>query len=301
MTDYRLLCCNESPHNGRVYYAKDAERRWIPSGEHVKAYGFKWELVESVTVAQLAPFRLMPPLPHPTIRYLPATMTLGDMHEYIGKDLTGSGVEFGAASSPFPIAIGSTVRFADFYDHALKSSPYFSNEYYARAEYVTADLLTSMETMDGLKDGSLDFIIACHVIEHLRNPLLAMETAWKKLKPGGKLVLLVPHRDLTFDKNRELTTLEHLILDYEHPNRNRDFLHFLEFYEKAFVTADYAHKAATEFNSAFSDIHYHVWNEDSFLAMMNYFSQGVKPWSSIDYYPHLPNQEANEFYFIMTK
>jgi len=31
--------------------------------------------------------------------------------------------------------------------------------------------------MEGIDDGSLDFVIACHVIEHVPNPLLAIQTA----------------------------------------------------------------------------------------------------------------------------
>jgi 2-polyprenyl-3-methyl-5-hydroxy-6-metoxy-1,4-benzoquinol methylase len=144
-------------------------------------------------------------------------------------------------------------------------------------------------------------MVACHVIEHVRNPLLAIESVWHKLKPNGKFILLVPHMDLTFDSKRDLTTLEHIILDYKRPLKERDFLHFIEFYEKAFVTPNPVKKAIEEFNNQFNDIHYHVWNEVSFLSMVNYFSDNIKPWSNITYYPHLPHEHANEFYFILEK
>lgn len=299
--DYRLLCCHEPPHSGRIYFVKDNKRRWIPSGDHMTAYDFKWESVETVPASYMASFDLMAPLPHPGLEYNPSKMSVGEIHEYIGHQINGKGVEFGAASSPFPIAMGGEIEYADFYDHSLTSSPYFTNEYYAKAEYVKCSYLTSIEKMLGISPESLDFIIACHVIEHVRNPLLAMETAWNKLKAKGKLVLLVPHRDLTFDRNRELTTLEHLILDYKRPLRERDFFHFIEFYEKAFVSPNPFEKAMTEFNNAFNDIHYHVWNEATFLKMANYFSENIKPWSNITYYPYLPNEHANEFYFILEK
>jgi SAM-dependent methyltransferase len=300
MIDYRLLVCHDAPYSGRYFFVYDNKRRWVPSGAHMNAYGLKWDILETVTKGYLATYELMAPLPHPALEYNPS-MSVSDIHDFIGNQLKGKGIEFGAASSPFPVALDSEVEYADFYDHTKESSPYYNNVYYAEREYVTAKHLTGLETMHTVGNESLDFVIACHVIEHVKNPLLAIEAAWNKLKPGGKLVLLVPHRDLTFDKNRELTTLEHLIMDYKRPLPERDFLHFIDFYEKAFVVPDARQKALAEFNSSFSDIHYHVWNENSFLEMANYFSGNIKPWSNITYYPHLLNDQANEFYFIFEK
>ena len=217
MNDYTLLCCQESPHDGRVYYVKNGKRRWIPSGEHIKHYSFAWEDIKELTANQIASYALMSPLPDPTLIYDPGSLSVGSMHEFIGKQINGKGIEFGAASSPFPTALDSEVDYADLFDHNSSDSPYFNHHSYARNEYVKCRYLTGIDKMTGIPDGSLDFVIACHVIEHVSNPLLAMETAWHKLRPGGKLVLLVPHRDLTFDKARELTKLEHLILDYKRP------------------------------------------------------------------------------------
>ncbi|MDP4147904.1 MAG: methyltransferase domain-containing protein [Bacteroidota bacterium] len=301
MNDYQLLCCHENPHNGRVYFAKNNQRRWIPSGEHMKEYGFDWDLVKTYAAEQIASYELMSPLPHPRLEYRPGTMSVGEIREFIGNQVCGKGVEFGAASSPFPTALESQVEYADLFDHSLISSPYHNHHTYARHEYVKCKYLTGMEVMVGIPDRSLDFIIASHVIEHLRNPLQAMETAWTRLKPEGKLVLMVPHRDLTFDKNRDITSLEHIVLDYERPLKERDFMHFYDFYENAFVAPNPFEKAVEMFNSDASDIHYHTWNEGSFLEMVQYFSDHIRKWSDITYYPHLPNEQANEFYFILKK
>jgi ubiquinone/menaquinone biosynthesis C-methylase UbiE len=62
---------------------------------------------------------------------------------------------------------------------------------------------------------SYDFVLASHVLEHIANPILAL-CEWKRLlKDRGVLVLLLPHKDKTFDHRRPVTTLEHLIADFK--------------------------------------------------------------------------------------
>lgn len=301
MRNYRLLSCHEAPFDGRVFFVKDNKKRWIPSGHHMDAYEFNWKDVEEVSADYISSFVTGRALPNPTLTFDPLNMAPIVMHDYIGSKLKGKGLEFGAASNPFPTAAFSEMEYADIYDHSLTSSPYAHNIHYTNAEFVTCNYITSIEKMTNIADESFDFIVACHVIEHVKSPLLAMQSVWQKLKPGGKFVLLVPHMDLTFDSKRDITSLDHIVLDYKRPLKERDFLHFVEFYEKAFVTPNPFNKALEEFNNPFSDIHYHVWNETSFLNMVNYFSDNIKPWSNIIYYPHLPHEHANEFYFILEK
>ena len=299
MDNFRLLVCNEPPHDGRVYFVKNDKRRWIPSGNHMDKYGFRWNEIETVSVEYMSNFFLSAPLALPDVKYH-SELGVGAIRDHIGSQLSGAGIEFGAASNPFPCSGNANVEYADFFDNFSEESPYFNNKSYVN-EFVKCRYKTSIDDMTGIRESSQDFLIACHVIEHVRNPLLAIEKAWGKLKLGGKLVLLVPHRDLTFDAARDLTTLDHLVLDYKRPLRERDFLHFVEFYEKAFVSPNPFDVATREFNNKYSDIHYHTWNEDSFLEMVTYFSEHIKPWSNIAYYPHSVEKVANEFYFILEK
>jgi SAM-dependent methyltransferase len=55
-----------------------------------------------------------------------------------------------------------------------------------------------------------DIVLSSHTLEHTANPLRAL-AEWKRvLRPGGTLVLIVPHKDGTFDHRRPGTTLKHL-------------------------------------------------------------------------------------------
>jgi SAM-dependent methyltransferase len=65
----------------------------------------------------------------------------------------------------------------------------------------------------GLPDGAYDVVLHSHVIEHLANPLRALARWREVLRPGGHLVMVVPHKDGTFDHRRPVTSLAHLEAD----------------------------------------------------------------------------------------
>lgn len=73
-----------------------------------------------------------------------------------------------------------------------------------------------------------DFVLSCHNLEHIANPLRALHE-WKRiLKPGGFLVLVLPLRSKTFDHNRPVTTISHIVDDYKNNITEKDDTHFEE-------------------------------------------------------------------------
>lgn len=75
---------------------------------------------------------------------------------------------------------------------------------------------------------SYDFLLSSHVLEHCANPILAL-TEWKRLlKAGGTLVLLLPNKEHTFDRRRPVTTLQHMITDFETGMTEDDGTHVAE-------------------------------------------------------------------------
>lgn len=57
--------------------------------------------------------------------------------------------------------------------------------------------------MEGVPDNSYDYLYASHVLEHLTDYEQAIRNWWRILKPGGWLIVVVPHRDL-YEKRMEL-------------------------------------------------------------------------------------------------
>jgi ubiquinone/menaquinone biosynthesis C-methylase UbiE len=65
------------------------------------------------------------------------------------------------------------------------------------------------EATDLKVDGPYDLVMASHVLEHIANPLKAV-LEWKRVSPGGHIVIVTPVKERTFDHNREATPFDHL-------------------------------------------------------------------------------------------
>ena len=66
-----------------------------------------------------------------------------------------------------------------------------------------------------LEDSSVDFVISSHVIEHFPDPIKALKEWYRVVKPGGYLYIIAPHKERTFDKERNRSTLAELIERHE--------------------------------------------------------------------------------------
>ncbi len=54
-----------------------------------------------------------------------------------------------------------------------------------------------------VQDEQFDFVYSSHCLEHLHNPIIGLMNWWRVLKPGGFLIVTVPHRDL-YEKRQVL-------------------------------------------------------------------------------------------------
>jgi len=58
------------------------------------------------------------------------------------------------------------------------------------------DIITEASDLSLFADQSLDFIFSSHLLEHIEDPETVLSEWWRTLKPGGNLVLYLPHGDL---------------------------------------------------------------------------------------------------------
>jgi SAM-dependent methyltransferase len=82
--------------------------------------------------------------------------------------------------------------------------------------------------MASVPSGTYDFVLSSHMLEHSANPILALTEWLRVLKDEGLLVLLLPHHAHTFDHRRPVTTLAHLIADFENGTAEDDSTHLPE-------------------------------------------------------------------------
>lgn len=60
--------------------------------------------------------------------------------------------------------------------------------------------------MEGVPDGLFQTVYASHILEHLENPWTALQNWWRLVRPGGHLIVVVPHREL-YEKRLEPPSL----------------------------------------------------------------------------------------------
>lgn len=51
------------------------------------------------------------------------------------------------------------------------------------------------QVLAGVPDAAFDFVHSSHCLEHMHDPVLALQTWFRVLRPGGHLVVLVPDED----------------------------------------------------------------------------------------------------------
>jgi SAM-dependent methyltransferase len=74
---------------------------------------------------------------------------------------------------------------------------------FARPDWITVDIyphpgITHVADLNErwpFEDDSVDFIDASHILEHLRSPIHSMNEAWRVLKMGGVIDIVVPSTD----------------------------------------------------------------------------------------------------------
>jgi SAM-dependent methyltransferase len=74
------------------------------------------------------------------------------------------------------------------------------------------------------EDGSFDFLLASHVIEHMPDPIRALRE-WVRVS-SKYVFLVVPHRDRTFDHERPLTPVSELVERFESGFRDDEDRHW---------------------------------------------------------------------------
>jgi hypothetical protein len=95
------------------------------------------------------------------------------------------------------------------------------------------------------------------------------------LVPRGVLLLVLPHKDGTFDWRRPTTTLEHMISDYESNVGEDDLTHLSEILELHDLSRDEAAGTPEQFrqrsleNVSKRAMHHHVFDTQTALALVD--------------------------------
>jgi len=154
-----------------------------------------------------------------------------------------------------------------------------------------------------IPDKAYDFVISCHALEHTANPLRALKEWVRILKNSGGIVLVLPHKEETFDHHRPVTTLQHLIEDLQRNTGEDDLTHLPEVLEltdvdRAWGFFDFGDlKQRSEKNFQNRCIHHHVFKTCLVVQMFEYVGmqvlsvESIRPFHAIVSARKLPNGE----------
>ena len=187
-------------------------------------------------------------------------------HHYYFKWLekyycNGSGVEIGPGENPY-LRNNKNNYFVDLYPPNTKSKR-------------------------PVDDSCFDFLISAHCLEHCVDPIKVLNE-WKRIiRKEGKIILILPHCERTFDKKRKKSDINNHINDFnnsisvdDYINENGSHRHILE--ESAEVSFEnfnhsWEKKARIERDkwdfkwlSETGNIHYHVWTQNEVIDLLSY-------------------------------
>ncbi len=192
---------------------------------------------------------------------------------YISAVLGKNGLEIGGPSFTF-----TSKGFLPLYDHinSLDGCNFSTNtvwegniaegKNYRYGTKTGMQIISDGSQLNTTDDAKYDFVLSCHSIEHMANPVKALKE-WKRIvKDNGYILLIVPHKDHTFDHNRPVTTLEHLIKDFENNIQEDDTTHFEEVIKLHDISLDNGVKDQAFLKTRTLDnfnnrcVHHHVFN-----------------------------------------
>jgi predicted SAM-dependent methyltransferase len=183
--------------------------------------------------------------------------------------LRGSGVEIGALQNPLEIRPDAHIQYADRLTVEEARAHYRELDPFP---LVTPSILCDAAALTPIADKTVDFVVANHVLEHLRDPLAAVREWLRVARPGGYLYIAVPDHNNRMDRLRPVTPLEHIIADHEQRSERveLDRSHYEEWVASAYAEMPQedreklrAHQESIEFA-----IHFHTFTRGTFSSLM---------------------------------
>ena len=190
------------------------------------------------------------------------------------KYIKGNGIEIGAQASP--LAIMNKVVNIKYVDRLSPEEN--SNLYFKDLKCVVIDIIAEADDLFNIESGSVDFIIANHLIEHLTNPVKAILEWERVLKRNGILYLAIPNMlSNKYDFKRNPTSLRHIIQDYKDVQKNKKEEHWREYVEVvrgiSAESSDFDEVLTRDFRDCDNRIHMHVFTWEFFLNIFKYLKK----------------------------
>jgi predicted SAM-dependent methyltransferase len=219
--------------------------------------------------------------------------------------LQGSGIEIGALDTPLVVPPGVEVRYVDRVPTDQLHEQYRE---LPDAEFVPVSIVGDAQDLSSLGDSSVDFVIANHLLEHLEDPITGLREMLRVIRRGGVLYLALPDPRVTFDVDRELTPVDHVVDEYRNGTAHTREAHFTEWVATAERHIEWMQKAGVktgpervrELMDLDYSIHFHVWRPDTFLEFL--VAATVEAGLEMELAEFIPRQGGDdEYIFVFLK
>ena len=126
--------------------------------------------------------------------------------------------------------------------------------------------ISEATNLDQIKSKTYDFLLSSNCLEHIANPLKALED-WKRvLKDDGFILLVLPNKESNFDHKRPVTVFEHLLDDCNNKVTEHDLTHLdeiltlidLSMVSPAETLEEFKFRSLDNFNNRM--LHHHIFD-----------------------------------------
>ncbi len=190
------------------------------------------------------------------------------------KFIKGEGIEIGPSNRPVPLPKSARVKYVDrMTEKELKLI--YPDLRFEKMPHIS--IIDDAEELQTITNSSQDFVIGNHLIEHFQDPIKAIKNFFRILRSGGIIYLAIPNKEFTFDRNRQSTTNEHLMNDYNNGPEKSKLAHYEEFVRLVENEDDPA-KITLRVNELMSQnysIHFHAWSQFAILKFFVFLKEEV--------------------------
>lgn len=184
----------------------------------------------------------------------------------------GRGIEIGGPSTIFEtqLPVYQVVKSLDGVNFA--SSTIWEGDVNAGAAYrfygwkKGRQYVADATDLSEIKSESYDFLLSSNCLEHVANPLKAMDEWTRVVKKKGAILLVLPNKASNFDHKRPVTEFQHLLDDYHSNIGENDLTHLEEILQLHDLSMDLPAGDYSSFKKRSQDnfnnraLHHHVFD-----------------------------------------
>jgi SAM-dependent methyltransferase len=217
---------------------------------------------------------------------------------YIDAVRGRQGLEIGGPSIFFDLSLpvyqhASSIDGANFSQETLWEKKIGSTEPYKYfGRQLGRQYILEATDLSVIESEKYDFILSCHSLEHVANPLKALREWHRVLRTNGYLVIAVPNKDAIFDHRRDVTPFSHLVQDDAVEMDETDLSHLAEILEFHDLSRDKAAGSYENFvtrsldNANVRGLHHHVFDSETLTQCIESVGFTLTQ-TKTSYYDHL--------------